>query len=112
MQYLLRTFSNARSEHGAFNRYCVAAASSCDAYLLWVNKGYSGIKDQQQPDPDIRYNRCRINARPIHDRLMKDVLVVDERLKVVPEFCYIYLHDMLSAWSVRLQAGCDYKLQV
>ena len=77
-----------------------------------MEKSSSGIKDQQQPDPGIRCNRCRVNVRPIHDRPMKDVLVVDDRLEVVSVFCYIYPHDMLSPGSTRLQAGCDYKLQV
>ena len=67
-----------------------------------MDKSYSGTKDPQKPDPDIRYNRCRVDARPIHDRPMKDVLVVDDRLEVVPEFCYTYLHNLLSPGSARL----------
>ena len=57
----------------------------------------SGIKGPLRPDPEFRCARCLGTARAIDEREVSDseVEVGNEKLEVVPEFCY--LGDMLSA---------------
>ena len=45
--------------------------------------------------PDFSCAACLGKTRPIDGRLVKEVLVDDEKVEAVPEFCY--LGDMLSA---------------
>ena len=49
--------------------------------------------------PDFICAGCLGKARPIDGRLVKEVLVDDEKVEAVPEFCY--LGDMLSAGGGR-----------
>ncbi|MCU7898061.1 MAG: hypothetical protein KZQ61_05230, partial [Candidatus Thiodiazotropha sp. (ex Lucinoma aequizonata)] len=72
----------------------------CGGCSLWVHKKCSGIKGPLRPDPEFRCARCLGRARPIDGRSMTEVMVGDEKLEAVPEFCY--LGDMLSAGG-----GCD-----
>ena len=72
----------------------------CGGCLWWLHKKCSGIKSPLRPDPDFRCTRCLGTARPIDGRTVKEVKVDDEKLEVVPEFCY--LGDMLSAGD-----GCE-----
>ena len=72
----------------------------CGGCLWWLHKKCSGIKSPLRPDPDFRCTRCLGTARPIDGRTVKEVKVDDEKLEVVPEFCY--LEDMLSAGD-----GCE-----
>ena len=49
---------------------------------------------------NFRCARCLGTARPVDGRLVKEVMIGDERLEVVTEFCY--LGDILSA-----SGGCE-----
>ena len=56
-------------------------------------------------DLEFRCARCLGTALAINERDVSEVEVGNEKLEVVPEFCY--LGDMLSAG-----AGCDHTLQI
>ena len=58
------------------------------------------IKSSLTSDLNFRCARCLGTARPVDGRLLKEVMIGDEILEVVPEFCY--LGDMLSAGG-----GCE-----
>ena len=60
-----------------------------------VHKKCSGIKGHLPPDSEFRCTRCLGTARAIDERQSLEVEVGNEKLEVVPEFCY--LGDMLSA---------------
>ena len=64
----------------------------CGGCLSWIHKKCSGIK--------FSCAGCLGKARPIDGRLVMEVLVDDETVEAVPEFCY--LRDMLSAGG-----GCE-----
>ena len=51
-------------------------------------------------DLNFRCARCLGTARPVDGRLVKEVMIGDEKLEVASEFCY--LGDMLSAGG-----GCE-----
>ena len=72
----------------------------CGGCKRWVHKKCSGIKGPLRPDPESRCARCLGTARAIDEREVSEVEVGNEKLEVVPEFCY--LGDMLSAGG-----GCD-----
>ena len=72
----------------------------CGGCKLWVHKKCSGIKGPLRPDPEFRCARCLGTARAIDEREVSEVEVGNEKLEVVPEFCY--LGDMLSAGG-----GCE-----
>lgn len=72
----------------------------CGGCSLWVHKKCSGVKGLLRPDPEFRCARCLGTARPIDGRPMKEVDVGEDKIEVVPEFCY--LGDMLSAGG-----GCE-----
>ena len=55
----------------------------------------SSIKGSLNSDLNFRCARCLGTARPVARRLVKEVMIGDEKLEVVPEF--YYLRDMLSA---------------
>ena len=59
-----------------------------------------GIKGSLRRDPDFSCAGCLGMARPLDGRLVKELLVDDETVEAVPEFCY--LGDMLSAGG-----GCE-----
>ena len=75
----------------------------CGGCKRWVHKKCSGIKGPLRPDPEFRCARCLGTARAIDEREVSEVEVGNEKLEVVPEFCY--LGDMLSAGG-----GCDHTL--
>ena len=77
----------------------------CDGCEHWVHKKCSGIKGRLPPESDFRCARCLGTARAIDERQSLEVEVGNEKLKVVPEFCY--LGDMLSAGG-----GCNHTLQM
>ena len=62
--------------------------------MLWIHKKCSGIKGSLHHDPDFSCAGCLGKALPIDGRLVKEVLVDDENVEAVPEFCY--LGDMFS----------------
>ena len=66
----------------------------------WVHKKYSGIKGPLTSDLNFRCTLCLGTARPVDGRLVKEVMIGDEKLEVVPEF--YYLGNMLSASD-----GCE-----
>ena len=66
----------------------------CGGCLSWIHKKCSGIKGSLCRDSDFSCAACLGKARPIDERLVKEVLD-DEKVEAVPEFCY--LGDMLSA---------------
>ena len=68
----------------------------CDGCKRWVHKKCSGIKGRLLPESA----RCLGTARAIDGRQSLEVEVGNEKLIVVPEFCY--LGDMLSAGG-----GCE-----
>ena len=72
----------------------------CGGCLSWIHKKCSGIEGSLRRDHDFSCASCLGKARPIDGRLVKEVLVDDETVKAVPEFCY--LGDMLSAGG-----GCE-----
>ena len=63
----------------------------CDVCERWVHKKCSDIKGRLLPESV----RCHGTARAIDGRQSLEVEVGNEKLEVVPEFCY--LGDMLSA---------------
>ena len=72
----------------------------CGGCKRWVHKKCSGIKGPLRPDPEFRCARCLGTARAIDEREVSEVEVGNEKLEVVPEFCY--LGDILSAGG-----GCE-----
>ena len=72
----------------------------CSGCKHWVHKKCSGIKGPLRPDPEFRCARWLGTARAIDEREVSEVEVGNEKLEVVPEFCY--LGDMLSAGG-----GCE-----
>ena len=67
----------------------------CGSCKRWVHKKCSGIKGPLLPDHDFRCARCLGTAQAIDEREVTEVEVGNEKLKAVPNFCY--LGDMLSA---------------
>ena len=74
--------------------------------LCWLHNKCSGIKGPLRPDPDFRPARCLEMAQPIDGRIVKEVMVDDEKLENSPEFCH--QGNMLSAGVVAiwLQVWC------
>ena len=72
----------------------------CGGCKRWVHKKCSGIKGPLHPEPEFRCARCLGTARAIDESEVSEVEVGNEKLEVVPEFCY--LGDMLSAGG-----GCE-----
>ena len=66
----------------------------------WVHKKCSGIKGPLTSEPNFLCACCLGTARPVDGRLVKEVMIGDEKLEVVPELCL--LGDMLSAGG-----GCE-----
>ena len=58
------------------------------------------MKGSLTSDLNFRCARCLDTARPVDRSLVKEVMIGDEKLEVVPEFCY--LGDILSAGG-----GCE-----
>ena len=84
---------------------CLTGVGSTNAILCggcecWVHKKCIDIKGRLLPDSEFRCARCLGNARAIYERESLEVEVGNEKLEVVPEFCY--LGDMLSAGG-----GCE-----
>ena len=77
----------------------------CGGCKHWVHKKCSGILGPLRPDPEFRCARCLGTARAIDEREVSEVEVGNEKLEVVPEFCY--LGDMLSSGG-----GCDHTRQM
>ena len=75
-------------------------AIQCGGCRQWVHKKCSGIKGPLTSDLNFRCARCLGTARPVDGRLVKEVMIGDEKLEVVPEFCY--LGDVLFA-----SGGCQ-----
>ena len=75
-------------------------AIQCGGCRQWVHKKCSGIKNSLTSDLNFRCARCLGTAWPVDGILVKEVMIGDEKLEVVPEFCY--LGDMLSAGG-----GCE-----
>ena len=70
-------------------------AIQCDGCKCWVHKKCSGIKGRLLRESEFTCARCLGTARAIDGRHSLEVEVGNEKLEVVPEFCY--LGDMLSA---------------
>ena len=73
-------------------------AIQCRGCRQWVHKKCSGVKSPLTSDLNFRCARCLGTVRPVDGRLVKEVMIGDEKLEVVPEFCY--LGDILSAGGV------------
>ena len=71
----------------------------CGGCSKWVHKKCSGRK-RVTDDPNFRCARCLGTARPIDGRPFTEYQLGDDKLEVVPCFCY--LGDMLGA-----AGGCD-----
>ena len=65
-----------------------------------MHKKCSGNKGRLLPDSQFKCARCLGTARAIDERQSLEAEVGNEKLEVVPEFCY--LGDMLSAGG-----GCE-----
>ena len=75
--------------------------------MSWIHKKCSGIKGPLLPDPDFSCAGGLGKARPIDGRLVKEVLVDDEKVEAVPEFCY--MGDRLTAgvgWELAAVTHC------
>ena len=72
----------------------------CGGCKCWVHKKCSGIKGPLRSYPEFRCARLFGTARAIDEREVSEAEVGNEKLEVVPEFCY--LGDMLSAGC-----GCE-----
>ena len=72
----------------------------CGGCLSWIHKKCSGIKGPLGRGPDFSCAGCLGKVRPIDGRLVKEVLVDEEKVEAVPELCY--LGDMFSAGG-----GCE-----
>ena len=70
-------------------------AVQCGGYRQWVHKKCRGIKGSLNSDLNFQCARCLGTARLVDGRLIKEVMIGDEKLEVVPEFCA--LRNMLSA---------------
>ena len=75
-------------------------AIQCGGCMQWVHKECSGMKGSLNLDLYFRWACCLGTARPVDGRLVKEVMIGNEKLEVVPEFCC--LGDMLSAGG-----GCE-----
>ena len=75
-------------------------AIQCDGCKCWVHKKCSGIKGRLLRESEFTCARCLGTARAIDGRHSLEVEVGNQKLEVVPEFCY--LGDMLSAGG-----GCE-----
>ena len=75
-------------------------AIQCGGCKQWVHKKFSGIKSPLTSDLNFRCALCLGTARPVDGRSVKEMMIGNEKLEVVPEFCY--LGDMLSA-----SGGCE-----
>ena len=75
-------------------------AIQCDGCKCWVHKKCSGIKGRMLRESEFTCARCLGTKRAIDGRHSLEVEVGNEKLEVVPEFCY--LGDMLSAGG-----GCE-----
>ena len=53
--------------------------------MLWVHKKCSGIKRPIPPDPNV----LDVWAQQIDVRPMEVVRIGEDRLEVIPEFCYL-----------------------
>ena len=71
----------------------------CGGCLSWIHKKCNGIKGSLRRDPDFS---CLGKVRPLDGRLglVKEVLVDDQKVEAVQEFCY--LGDKLFAGK-----GCE-----
>ena len=67
----------------------------CDGCKRWVHKKCSGIQGRLLCESEFTCARCLGTARAIDGRQSLEVEVGNEKLEVVPEFCY--LGDILSA---------------
>ena len=72
----------------------------CGGSRQLVHKKCSGIKGSLTSDLNFRCAHCLGTARSVDGRLVKEVMIGNEKLEVVPEFCY--LGDILSAGG-----GCE-----
>ena len=75
-------------------------AIQCGGCRQWVHMKCSDIKGPLTSDLNFRYARCLGAARPVDGRLVKGVMIGEEKLEVVPVFCSF--GDMLSA-----DGGCE-----
>ena len=73
----------------------VRNAIQCGGCRQWVHKKCSGIKGPLISDLNFRCAHCLDTARSVDGRLVKEVMIGDEKLEVVTKF--YYLGDMLSA---------------
>ena len=75
-------------------------AIQCGGCRRWVHQKCSGIKGSLTSDLNFRCARCLGTARPVDGRLVKEVMIGNEKQEVVLELCY--LGDKLSAGG-----GCE-----
>ena len=73
-----------------------------NSFDVWVgfHQKCSGIKGLLTSNLNFRCANCPGTTQPVDWRLVKEMMIGDEKLEVVPEFCY--LGDMLSAGG-----GCE-----
>ena len=64
-------------------------AVHCGGCRQWVHKKCSDIKGSLTLDSDFKCARCLGTARPVDDRLVKEVMVGERKLEIFLEFCYL-----------------------
>ena len=79
---------------------CSTNAILCDGFERLVHKKCSGIKGCLLHESEFTCARCLGTAKAIDERQSLEIEVGNEKLEVVPEFCY--LGDILSAGG-----GCE-----
>ena len=61
----------------------------CGGCLSWIHKKCNGIKGSLRRDPDFSCAGYLGKGCPLDGRLVKEVLVDDEKVEAVQEFCYL-----------------------
>ena len=74
-------------------------AIQCDGCKCWVHKKCSGITGRLLRESEFTCTRCLGTARAIDGRHSLEVEVGNEKLEVVPEFCYLCsLQEVAESW--------------
>ena len=61
----------------------------CGGCLSWIPKKCNEIKGSLRRDPGFSCAGCIGKVRPLDGRLVKEVLVDDEKVEAVQKFCYL-----------------------
>ena len=73
---------------------CGVCFNGVDCNSIFVKVG-CGMSGGLKKDPSFRCSRCRSTAQPVDGRKITEIQMVNDKLEVVTDFCY--LGDMISA---------------